>query len=225
MLIPTRLFNSSYELWVLWLTSEYVLGTRDTAFLDEILPTYPLYGPSAGKATVRNLVSRCYRHLVESTGTGQHGLISLLSGDWMDDPEFWHRYLSKHRVGEPVPGTESVLNSAMAGYVFRHYARLLRYIGDLDSAGELERRTEDQQRAVRAQWTCRWFRRAWLTAEAGWLGDKHMFLGPQSWAIIGGAATPEQTQVLVPTLNEAPAPAFTDRRRVRGQGCGCVAVA
>jgi len=199
--MPTRQLNSSYELWVLWLASEYVLGTRDTAFLDETIPTYPLYGPTAGKDTVRNLVARCYRHLVESIGTGEHGLISLLNGDWNDSLSMWHKLLPKHRTGEVVPGTESVLNSAMAGYVFGHYARLLNYVGEADSAAEARRRAEKQRQAVRAQWTGQWFRRAWLTSEAGWLGDEQMWLEPQSWAIIGGAATPEQTRVLVPGLD------------------------
>jgi hypothetical protein len=201
-LFPTRQLISCEELWVLWLTSEYVLGTRDTAFLDETIPTYPLYGPTAGKDTVGNLVARCYRHLVESTGTGEHGLIRLLNCDWNDNLEMWHNLMPKHRVGEVLPDTESVANSSMAGYVFEHYARLLRYIGEGNSAAEVQRRAEDQQRAVRAQWTGRWFRRAWLTPEAGWLGDKHMWLEPQSWAIISGAATSEQSKVLVSTLDE-----------------------
>ena len=201
-LMPTRQLNSTYELWVLLLASEYVLGTRDTAFLDETIPTYPLYGPTAGKDTVRNLLARCYRHLVEKTGTGEHGLISLLNGDWNDSLSMWHRLLPKHRMGEIVPGTESVLDSAMAGYVFEHYARLLSYIGDAEAAAEARHRAEQQRQAVRAQWNGRWFRRAWLTSEAGWLGDEQMWIEPQSWAIVGGAATEQQLQVLVPAVDE-----------------------
>jgi len=201
-LMPTRQLNSSYELWLLLLASEYVLGTRDTAFLDETIPTYPVYGPTAGKDSVRNLLARCYRHLVDKTGRGEHGLISLLNGDWNDSLAMWHKLLPKHRMGEIVPGTESVLNSAMAGYVFAHYARLLSYVGETDSATEVRQRAESERQAVRAQWTGRWFRRAWLTSEAGWLGDEQIWLEPQSWAIIGGAATPEQVKVLVPALDD-----------------------
>jgi len=201
-LMPTRQLNSSYELWVLLLASEYVLGTRDTAFLDETIPTYPLYGPTPAKETVRNLLARCYHHLVESTGTGEHGLIRLLNGDWNDSLAMWHKLLPKHRMGEIVPGTESVLNSAMAGYVLEHYARLLSYIGDADSAAEVRRRAEQQRQAVRAQWTGRWFRRAWLTSEGGWLGEEQMWVEPQSWAIIGGSATQQQLRVLVPAVDE-----------------------
>ena len=201
-LMPTRQLNSSYEMWVLWLASEYVLGTRDTAFLNEEIPTYPLYGPTAGKDTVRNLLARCYRHLVENTGTGEHGLIRLLNCDWNDSLGMWHKLLPKHRMGEVLPGTESVLNSAMAAYVLDYYARMLRYVGDPDLAADAQRRAEGQRLAVRAQWTGRWFRRAWLTSEAGWLGDEQMWLDPQSWAIIGDATTPEQRRVLVPALDD-----------------------
>jgi hypothetical protein len=201
-LMPTRALKTNDELWVLWLASEYVLGTRDTAFLDETIPTYPLYGPTAAKDTVRNLLARCYRHSVDNTGIGEHGLIRLLNCDWNDDLEMWHQLLPKHRMGEVLPDTESVLMSAMASYVFDHYTRLLSYVGNVDSAAEARHRAEQQRQAVRAQWTGQWFRRAWLTPEAGWLGDEQMWLEPQSWAIIGGAATPEQTQVLVPALDE-----------------------
>jgi hypothetical protein len=201
-LMPTRQLESIFELFVLLLASEYVLGTRDTAFLDETVATYPLYGPTAGKDTVRNLLARCYRHLVDNTGTGEHGLIHLLNCDSSDDLGLWHQLLPKHRVGEVPPDAESVFDSAMAGYVFDHYARLLNFVGDVDLAADARRRAEDQRHAVRAQWTGRWFRRAWLTPEYGWLGDEQMWLDPQPWAIVGGAATPEQTQALVPALDE-----------------------
>ena len=203
MLQPTRMVNSSYELWVLWLTSEYVLGTRDRAFLDEEIPTYPLYGPTAGKDTVRNLVSRCYRHLVERTGTGDHGLIRLLNGDWDDGFLIInaHELLPRHRPGEVLPGTESVPNSAMATYVLDHYARLLRFIGDEELAADAHRRARAQRLAVRAQWTGRWFRRAWLSSETGWLGEKEIWLEPQPWAIIGGATTAVQRSILIQTID------------------------
>ena len=151
---------------------------------------------------MRNLLARCYRHLTDKIGTGEHGLIRLLNGDWNDSLAMWHTLLPKHRMGEIVPGTESVLDSAMAGYVFDHYARLLSYIGETGPAAEVRGRAENQRQAVRAQWAGHWFRRAWLTQEAGWLGDEQMWLEPQSWAIIGGAATPEQVKVLVPTLDD-----------------------
>ena len=71
-------------MWLLWVTSEYVLATRDTAFLSEEVPTYPLYAPMAGKESVRNLLARCYRHMVKDVGTGEHGIMRMLMDDWTD---------------------------------------------------------------------------------------------------------------------------------------------
>ena len=66
------------------ISSEYVLATRDTAFLDEEIPTWPLRGPAAGKETARKLLARCYRHVVEDVGVGEHGVMRMLNDDWND---------------------------------------------------------------------------------------------------------------------------------------------
>lgn len=202
VLQPTRCLKTNDELWVLWVASDYVLGTRDTAFLDEVIPTYPVYGPTAGKETVRNLLARAYHHSVDVTGTGEHGLVRMLNCDWNDNLDMWHRMMPNHPIGEVRSDTESVLMSAMAGYVFDQYARLLNFMGDAEAAKAARQRAEERRQAVRAQWNGKWFRRAWLGTDGGWLGDDHMWLEQQSWAIISGAATPEQIRVLVPTLDE-----------------------
>lgn len=54
---------------------------------------------------------------------------------------------------------------------------------------------------MRRQWAGRWFRRQWLTDELGWIGDDVLWLEPQPWAIIGGAATPEQRASLVESID------------------------
>ena len=190
------------ELWLLWLASEYILGTRDKAFLDEELRTYPIYGPSAGKDTVRKLLLRCYRHLKDDIGTGPHGLIRLLNADWWDSLDFWARR-SGYPVGAVIPKAESVLNAAMATYVLDHYARLLNYTDEPDLAVEVRRAAEGQREALRAQWRGQWFPRAWLTPETGWVGDKKLWLEPQSWAIVGGTTTPEQRHALIQAIDEA----------------------
>ena len=189
------------ELWLLWLASEYVLGTRDKAFLDEQISTYPIYGPSAGKDTVRKLLFRCYQYLRNNIGTGPHGLVRLLNADWWDSLDFWARR-SGYPVGAVIPSAESVLSAAMAAYVLDHYARLLHYTGEPNLADEVGRAAEGQRQAVRAQWRGRWFPRAWLTPKAGWMGDKDLWLEPQSWAIVGGSATPQQRHVLIQAIDE-----------------------
>lgn len=198
--MPSIFHPSDLELWLLWLASEYVLATRDQAFLEERVPTYPRHVVSPADATVRELLARSYTHLVEGIGVGEHGLMRLLHGDWNDAV-----------VVSPVPPQElpevrqhgeSVLNAAMACYVLDYYARLLAYLGDAEKAADARAKAEAQRQAVRAQWYGRWFRRAWLDAKLGWLGEEQLWLEPQPWAIIGGAATPEQSEVLVEAMDE-----------------------
>jgi hypothetical protein len=197
-IMPAASDNSSdIPLWLLWAASEYVLATRDVAFLDEQVPTFPLYGPTAGKESVRKLLARCYRHLVEDVGTGEHGLMRMLEDDWNDAlVTAWAQRVRK----ECVDKGESVLNAAMASYVFEYYGRLLAYVGE--DAAPARQKAAEQRKAAAAQWTGKWLRRAWLGPTLGWLGEKGLWLEPQPWAVIGGVTTPEQTRQLVQAMDE-----------------------
>ena len=195
--MPTVSDNSSdLPLWLLWTASEYVLATRDLAFLDEQVPTFPLYGPTAGKESVRKLLARCFRHLVENVGTGEHGLMRMLEDDWND--ALVMAWAQRVRA-ECVERGESVLNSAMAAYVLDYYGQLLAYAGEDSSPAR--QKAEQHRNAARAQWTGKWLRRAWLGPTLGWLGEKGLWLEPQPWAVIGRVTTPQQSKELVQTLD------------------------
>ena len=200
MPMPTVSDNSSdMPMWLLWATSEYVLATRDAAFLDEQIAT--VYGPGAGVESVRSLLALCYRHEVQDVKTGEHGLMRMLQDDWND--ALVTGWVPPASLEECREQGESVLNSAMAAYVFDHYARLLDYAGAGASATSEIRRTAEQHRqAVRRQWTGKWFRRAWLGPTLGWLGENGLWLEPQPWAIISGITNGDQTQVLLLSLDE-----------------------
>ncbi len=200
MIMPGPFAPSDLELWLLWLASEYVLATRDRAFLDEEIATYPVYGPRAGRERVGALLARCLRHLVQATGTGEHGLLRLSNGDWNDGAVIGNVPKEQHKAVRLQ--AESVLNAAMATYVLDHYARLLDYVGQPAAAAEARGWASRQRAAVQAQWAGRWFRRAWLTPELGWLGEDLLWLEPQPWALIGGAAAPEQVRELVGAIDE-----------------------
>ncbi len=190
---------SDLELWLLWLASEYVLATRDLDFLVEQIPTYPLYGPKAGRETVGRLLERCCRHLARVTGTGKHGLMRLSNGDWNDGAVIG--FVPKKQEEEVRKHGESVLNAAFASYVFDLYAQMLDYSGDAPLAGEARKLGEEQRQTVREQWCGEWFRRAWLSESLGWIGEDTLWLEPQPWAIIGGAATSEQQATLVGAID------------------------
>ncbi|MFX0094316.1 MAG: GH36-type glycosyl hydrolase domain-containing protein, partial [Candidatus Hodarchaeota archaeon] len=199
-IMPAPFIPSDQEMWLLWLASEYVLAWQDTAFLDEELPTYPVYGSKAGKASIKDLLNRCYQHLVKKTGTGKHGLQRLSNGDWND--MVVQGYVPQERHKNVTEHGESVLNAAMASFVLDLYSQLLTYINNVDLAQDVHERAEAQRKAVHSQWTGKWFKRAWLTEDLGWIGTDELWLEPQPWAIIGGAADPNQRQILVKSIDE-----------------------
>ncbi|MFX0045305.1 MAG: GH36-type glycosyl hydrolase domain-containing protein [Candidatus Hermodarchaeota archaeon] len=200
MYMPAPWKPSDQPLWLLWLASEYVLATRDMAFLDEMISTYPVYGRKAGKARVRDLLLRCFKYLVESTGTGKHGLIRLSNGDWNDGVILG--YVPDEKREEVVKVAESVLNASMASYVLALYSQLLRCADEPTTAKEAMAHATKQCEAVRNQWTGSWFRRAWLGEELGWVGTDVMWLEPQPWSIIGGAADKSKAKILVRSVND-----------------------
>jgi hypothetical protein len=200
MPMPTTSDNSSdMPLWLIWAVCEYILGTRDVRFLDSDVVT--VYGANARRDSVRNLLSRCYKHLINDVKLGEHGLMRMLQDDWND--ALVNAWVPQSDAKECVEKGESVLNSAMAAYVFDYYARMLAYAGDDERiTTPIRRKAEEHRVAVRAQWNGKWFRRAWLGPTYGWLGEKCVWIEPQPWAIIGRTASEEQTRVLVESINK-----------------------
>ncbi|MBA7519856.1 hypothetical protein ES705_11944 [subsurface metagenome] len=199
-ILPVPFKPSDQEMWLLWLISEYVLGTRDVEFLDEKVSRYPVYGSRAEIVKVRDVIARCFRHLVKKTGFGCHGLQRLSNGDWNDGVVIGYIPPEKHK--EIQKEAESVLNAAMAIYTLEIYSEMLKSVGERDLANEALKYSQSQREAVNAQWTGKWFRRAWLTEDLGWVGEDQMWLEPQPWAIIGNALDREQKKILVQFIDE-----------------------
>lgn len=197
--MPAPFRPSDQQLWLLWLASEYVLATRDITFLDEEVPTGRLYGAPPTPVRAGELLERCYRHFALVTGTGKHGLVRLSNGDWNDGAVLG--FVPKDQVAAVRAEGESVLNAAFATYVLDLYARMLEHAGRGEAAAAPRAKAEEQRAAVRRQWTGQWFRRQWLTDALGWIGDDTLWLEPQPWAILGGAATSEQRATLVESID------------------------
>lgn len=199
MPMPTTSDNSSdMPMWLIWAVSEYLLATRDVRFLDSEVVTF--YGESAGRDSVRNLLARCYRHLTDDVRIGEHGLMRMLQDDWND--ALVNAWATQAESKEVVEKGESVLNSAMAAYVFEYYGRMLTYAGgDQHLTSPIRRKAEDHRRAVRAQWTGKWFRRTWMGPTDGWLGEKCMWIEPQPWALIAGITSEEQRRTLIDSID------------------------
>jgi hypothetical protein len=198
--MPERFMPSDQEMWLLWTAAEYVLSTRDKGFLEEkIDDDKRRYSGSAG-ITIREMLAHTYAHFTKVIGVGRHGLIRMLTGDYNDTVV--DGKVAKEYIDEAYSQGESVLNAAMATYVLDYYARMLTFIGDTANAAQARAYAENQRSALGVNWTGRWFRRAWLGPHEGWTGENRLWLEPQPWAIIGGAATLEQRRTLVTALNE-----------------------
>jgi len=191
---------SDLQMWLLWLASEYVLATRDINFLDEEIPTYPIYGKKAKKALILDLLALCYEHFTESLGTGRHNLQRISNGDWNDTVILKNIPEDKHE--EIVKNGESVLNSAMAIFSLGIYAEMLDFLGNHEMATKILHYTNTLREAVQKTWNGKWFKRAWLTEDIGWIGEDQLWLEPQPWAIIGGSADSEQIKTLIKSIDE-----------------------
>jgi hypothetical protein len=187
--------SSDMPLWLLWTASEYILATRDRAFLEEKIPVRLSQGDS-----VRNLLARCYRHVVKDVGVGEHGLMRMLNDDWNDAlVAFW----AQKAMGECVEKGESVLNSAMAAWVFDCYAEMLRFADvDADLAAQVTASANQHRKAAGEQWTGQWLRRAWLGPTLGWTREKSLWLEPQPWAILGRAVDASRADQLVRAIDQ-----------------------
>jgi hypothetical protein len=191
---------SDLQLWVLWVASEYVLATRDRAFLQERMPLYPHQQSSGDDPTVLDLLVRSFKHLISKVGVGKHGLLRIFNGDWNDSIVYTH--LTPEQRVVTVEIGESVLNAAMATYVLDYFSLLLDFVEHPELAHEARAKAKEQRDAVQAQWYGRWYRRAWLSEDFGWVGEKQMWLAPQPWALIGNCVPPDKISTLVAAVDE-----------------------
>ena len=200
IIMPSPFHPSDLELWLLWVTSEYILANRDYDFLNEIVPLYPVYGKKAKRLRIADILKLCYLHFTTVSGTGKHGIQRISNGDWND--MVVHGYVPKENVKEVENSGESTLNGAMATFALDIYSQLLDYENDHEFAKEVRKYSENQRIALQKQWTGKWMKRAWLSEEFGWIGEDYMWLEPQPWVIIGDAISQENQKILVKHIDE-----------------------
>lgn len=203
MLSPIR--SSDFELWLLWTVSEYILATKDTDILKEIVEPYPYKGVRQQPESVLNLLRRVYVHFCHNTGRGAHGLPRLLGGDWNDNIVLGS--ISVEQQEKIYAEGESVLVGAMAAYVFDRYAKALSLSGE--ECSDVTAQAGSLREAVKMQWNGKWLNRAWLSSELGWVGEDLLWLEPQPWALMCNAVDGERRKVLIEEIDQrlrAPSP-------------------
>lgn len=97
--------ESDEQLYFFNTLAEYLLITKDYAFLNEMVAYYPT--EDGKKESVLTMLKKFFLYLRDEIGTGQTGLVKILNSDWSDS--FFHDYSPNKYSGS----AESHLNSAM----------------------------------------------------------------------------------------------------------------
>ncbi len=182
---------SDLDIYLLMAASEYLTATGDTAFLSEHVPYYPRDGSvPAGVAsdTVLDHLRNAYHHLETTVGTGAHGLVRVMDGDWNDGIAF-QTGIDAHAFN--VASGESHPNTAMAAFVLPLAADALDPV-DPTLATAMRARASTLLATLRGEWTGRWYPRAWLRDAMDHpvlVGgdDGPLWLETQPWALLAGA--------------------------------------
>lgn len=190
-----KYFPDDLDLYLLLAASEYLLATKDTAFLLERVS----FWNSNETHTVLQALHRSVEFVVEQIGTGHHDIMRMLSSDWDDG------FGAKNLVPASAYNiSESVLSASLATVVLPRIAAVLEDLVDDPQSqvrAQQARQFADRNRRaiMRHAFNGKWLRRAWLNAETGWVGDltnptpgipilgyEGVFSAQHGWAFGGG---------------------------------------
>ena len=182
-------------LFVLWAVSEWVLATGDRSLLDEQVHFWPPRPERTVSSTVRDRLLLAWHRLRDDIGVGPHGLVRVGSGDWADP------------ISAMVPDRrafhthgESGFNTGFAAYVLPRAAWLLDGTHP-DDAAAMRAFGWAAADALAATWNGRWFLRG-FDGQGGAVGDDHLFVDGQVWALVAAVGSDEQRRHLVDEIWE-----------------------
>jgi hypothetical protein len=187
----TDLFRpSDQNLWAIWLAVEYAAVTENYAVFDQTVAYHPVH--KAKPVTLKQHLIRQFRFFIDTVGRGERNHVRILNADWND--------MVLEEIGADrqmmIEKGGSVLNSAMASWVFSVFAPLMERLGEAGLAEEARQQADELRLLVAASWNGHWFQRAYEPGGAV-IGDDRCWLEVQPWAILCGAANKIQAmQVL-----------------------------
>lgn len=184
---PPEHYRSDDCLWFFNAIPAYVAETGDTAFYDVVVPY-----ADTGAATVLGHLRRALEFNLERTG--RHGLPCGLRADWNDCLKLGYRGESFFVAFQLRLGLATYAEIASARRLDGEAAWARAQLATLDAALQ------------RHAWDGGWFR--WAIAEDGTIfGTKdypegQVYLNTQAWAVLSGAATPEQTHAALQAVHD-----------------------
>lgn len=184
---PETGYRSDDCLWLFVTVPAYVKETGDLAFYDKVLPY-----ADRGEATVLGHLKQALIFNLERSGA--HGLPCGLDADWNDCLRLGHR-------------GESIFVAFQVRLGLAEYAAIQRRFQRPDEVAWAEERLKKLDAAIAAQaWDGAWYLRAYCE-DGSKLGSRtcpegSIFLEPQPWAVMSGAATPEQGRRAMDSVQE-----------------------
>ncbi len=174
-------------LWLFNTVPAYVKETGDLAFYSRVLPF-----ADRGEATVAGHLRRAIEFNVERSGP--HGLPCGLSADWNDTLKLGYR-------------GESVFVAFQLRYALATYLEIAGLLGTPAEADWARARLVALDAALESCcWDGEWYVRA-FREDGSVIGTRRdpegsIFLNPQSWAVLSGAATGERARRAMDSVNE-----------------------
>jgi cellobiose phosphorylase len=173
--------------WLFETIPVYVKETGDVGFYNEVIPY-----ADCGEATVFGHLRRALDFNLERKG--KHGLPCGLKADWNDCLKLGYH-------GESVFVTFQVRRGLI------RYAEIANLLGKPAEADWANIQLKELDKAIQQIcWDGEWF--IWAIGEDGTVyGTKNfpegqVYVNTQAWAIMSGAATPEQTKVTLDTMDK-----------------------
>lgn len=184
---PPPHYRADDCMWFFNAIPAYIKETGDIDFYKKVLPY-----ADKGEATVLGHLRRAIEFNVERSGT--HGLPCGLFADWNDCI----------RLGEKG---ETVFVAMQLRYGLREYIDIATMLGETEEAnwGREQLATLDknlEEHAWDGQWYLRAYRFDGLKFGSKENDEGKIFMNPQTWAVLSGAATGERAQQVMDSMHE-----------------------
>lgn len=184
--------HTDHCVWLPIALEIYLSETGDYALLDEKVTS--MYGDTY---TVFERFSRAMDWLLSSNARDDRGLSYIAQGDWCDP---------MNMVGPKGVGVSGWLTVATA-YAVNLWASVCEQVNKPEIAAKYRSGAEDANKSANEHlWDGDWYARG-ITDDNVTFGIKddkegRIWLNPQAWSMLGGAASPEQISKMLPQIDE-----------------------